>query len=70
MVAPMNANQPPSFQSDHKSERGKSKSPINGGSTVVFKRSFNINSLNEQDRLAARALLQRLISSNPARPQP
>ncbi len=73
MVWPMNATSAPtanSFQAANNTGRAEPASRGGGRSTAVFKRSFNIGTLNEQDRLAAQALLQRLISRSPARPRP
>ncbi len=72
MVWPMNATSSPtanSFPAANKIGRAKPASLGGNRSTAVFKRSFNIGTLNEQDRLAAQALLQRLISPSPVEPQ-
>ena len=68
----MNANQSPNsiqFHADSPTGRAKTAGTSASRSTVVFKRSFNVGKLNEQDRTAARELLQRLMASGSLRPQ-
>lgn len=65
MVWPMNATSSRTatlFQAASNTACAKPASRSGGRTTAVFKRSFNIGTLNEQDRQAAQALLQRLIS--------